>query len=45
MAAHHGSTPGWWDTPCNPLVGLALFVLGILVIWMAAVYAASRVFG
>lgn len=42
MAVHSGSAKGWFDTPCNPIVGVTMFVVGTLAILLCALYVAGQ---
>jgi hypothetical protein len=44
MALHRGSANGWFDTPCNPVVGLMIFIAGMLTFLACALYVASWMF-
>jgi hypothetical protein len=46
MAAHqHPSRTGWWDTPVHPLIGVVMFLAGIVAVWLLALFFAAQLIG
>ena len=41
MAAHRYHHQGWLDTPVHPLLGVTMFVVGALALFLTALFVAS----
>jgi hypothetical protein len=41
MAAHRYHHQGWLDTPVHPALGVTMFVVGALALFLTALFVAS----